>query len=105
MTIRSDEDITEGFCKTFVEFMDQPMCIVDDDYNILPYNKEWGRFAEVSGVPSGICAVEENMGQLCDSIADGLADAAGHVVQGIRSVVEGKQESCEFNYCRHGISG
>jgi signal transduction histidine kinase len=87
--------------QSVIDAMPAHLAVLNERGEILLVNKRWTDFATENGGDPSLIGPGVNYLKICDAAADGDADEAGAVAEGIRSVVGGERDSFYIQYPCH----
>jgi PAS domain S-box-containing protein len=100
-TIRETLKRSEDFLQSALDGLSAHIALLDGQGDILLVNKAWREFAEQGGLAPELVAKHANYLQVCDKATGGNSEDAASFAQGIRLVLDGKQESFGMEYPCH----
>lgn len=91
--------------RTVLDSLSAHIAIVDENGIILDTNHAWRRFATGHGMPEGYDAIGDNYLAVCEAATGEDAGNARQVADGIRSVIDGREDEFLFDYPCHSPDG
>jgi PAS domain S-box-containing protein len=89
------------FLQSTLDSLSSHIAVLDDKGEIVAINQAWLEFAAQNGGTAASCGVGANYLEICAGAEGPWAEGAHELMQGIREVMEGKQQSFCLEYPCH----
>ena len=91
----------DGLAIAIVDALTSNICVVDSDGVIVAVNRAWRKFGESNSADEGRSEVGINYMEVCNNAAGPASEGASAFVEGMRSVLQGKNQLFQMEYPCH----